>query len=388
VTIRLFVAGATGSVGQQTFDVVDAVNAVTPEAIQVVGLSVHRSVAEAAVLAKRYDVSHVIVTDSDAWMSPDQFPTSCRVSQGPQALDGVADDVDVVVNAVVGFAGLPVTIATVRAGKRLALANKESMVAAGPLVNAATHYNNAHIVPVDSEHCAIHQCLRAGRADEVAMLWLTSSGGPFRDWPTERLRDVSIDDALNHPTWSMGPKITIDSSTLMNKGLEVIEAHELFGIDYDHIGVVVHAQSVVHSMVAYRDGTTIAQMSQPTMCGPIAYALGFPERSVASFGAIDWASPLDLSFVPPRRDDFGALDLAYAAGRRGGGAPAWLNAANEVVVEAFLQARIPWVAIAPLLADSLGRYADVSLSEISDVLEVDADARRTTQRMIDKWSDR
>ncbi len=243
---------------------------------------------------------------------------------------------------MVGFAGLPVTLAALEAGARLALANKESLIAGAPVVQRARRTPGAEIVPVDSEHCAIHQCLSAvdGSADErnaqVARLIVTASGGPFRGRSRSQLASVGVDDALAHPTWSMGPKITIDSSTLMNKGLEVIEAHELFGIPYERVHVMVHPQSIVHSMVELVDGTTLAQLSRPDMRLPIGYAMGWPRRLDVPFGAIDWTQALELTFEAPDRSVFRCLDLAYEAGRRGGSAPAWLNAANEVAVEAFL----------------------------------------------------
>jgi 1-deoxy-D-xylulose-5-phosphate reductoisomerase len=263
-----------------------------------------------------------------------QLPGTSVVAE-PVAL---VEHADVVVNGVVGFAGLPVTIATLRAGKRLALANKESLIAAGPVVQPLRAVPGAEIVPVDSEHCAIHQCLRATVSPdrEVARLLLTASGGPFRGKGAEELKRVTVEEALKHPTWSMGPKITVDSSTLMNKGLEVIEAHELFGFSYDQVDVVVHPQSIVHSMVEFTDAAVIAQLSMPDMRLPIAYALGFPGRGQVPYGRIDWTSLSRLDFQTPDRKTFRCLDLAYQAGRIGGTAPAWLSAANEVAVEAFL----------------------------------------------------
>ena len=275
---------------------------------------------------------------------------------GAGALASLAEEADVVVNGVVGFAGLPVTLATLEAGRRLALANKESLIAAGPVVQRARRTPGAELVPVDSEHCALHQCLRANDVPaRVARLVLTASGGPFRGRTAAELAEVTIDDALAHPTWSMGPKITVDSSTLMNKGLEVIEANELFGapagdagvgIGFDQIDVVVHPQSIVHSMVEFTDAATIAQLSLPDMRLPIGYALAFPDRSTTPFGRIDWAALGRLDFEPPDLEAFPCLALAYAAGRAGGTAPAWLSAANEVAVEAFLAGRIAWIQIA------------------------------------------
>ena len=280
-----------------------------------------------------------------------------------------------VLNAVVGFVGLGVTVATLWQGRRLALANKESLVAGAPVVQRARSSPGAELVPVDSEHGAIHQCLARGGVGEVARIVITASGGPFRGRKAADLASVSVADALAHPTWQMGPKITIDSSTLMNKGLEVIEARELFDVDYDHIEVVVHPQSIVHSMVEFCDGTTIAQLSKPDMRLPIGYALGYPDRLTHAYGSLDFAAPVHLEFEPPDLVSFPCLQLAYDAGRAGGSAPAWLNAANEVAVAAFLGGKISWSAIAEVVADTLAVHEPTELVKVEDVLEADALAR-------------
>jgi 1-deoxy-D-xylulose-5-phosphate reductoisomerase len=304
-----------------------------------------------------------------------------------EVVDGLADlvhEADVVVNAVVGFAGLPVTVATLRAGRRLALANKESLIAAGPVVQPLRATPGAELVPVDSEHCAVHQCLRSSVAPgrEVLRLLITASGGPFRGRTAAQLGDVAIADALAHPTWSMGPKITIDSSTLMNKGLEVIEAHELFGVPYDAIDVVVHPQSVVHSMVEFTDGSTIAQLSLPDMRLPIGYALGWPERIATAFGRIDWTRLGSLDFEPPDRATFRCLDLAYQAGRAGGSAPAWLSAANEVAVDAFLEGEISWQQIADVCIDALDRHDLGVPKTVDEVVDADRAARAVARSVV------
>jgi 1-deoxy-D-xylulose-5-phosphate reductoisomerase len=302
---------------------------------------------------------------------------------GQEGLVAAARAADVVLNAVVGFAGLPVTMATLEAGKRLALANKESLIAGAPVVQKARRTPGAEIVPVDSEHCAVHQCLAAvDGPTSVARLLLTASGGPFRGWSAERLRTVTVADALAHPTWSMGPKITIDSSTLMNKGLEVIEAHELFGVDYGRIDIVVHPQSIVHSMVELRDGSTLAQLSEPDMRLPIGYALGWPDRAAVPFGALDWSQPATLTFEPPDRATFRCIDLAYAAGRHGGSAPAWLSAANEVAVEAFLAGALGWTGIAEVVAATLDAWRDEPVDDVEGVLAADAEARQRARDMV------
>jgi 1-deoxy-D-xylulose-5-phosphate reductoisomerase len=274
-------------------------------------------------------------------------------------------------------------MAALEAGKRLALANKESLIAGAPVVQTARRTPGAEIVPVDSEHCALHQCLRAGQGtDEVARLVLTASGGPFRGRTRAELDTVTVGDALAHPTWKMGPKITVDSSTLMNKGLEVIEAHELFGIDYDRVAVIIHPQSVVHSMVEFTDGSTMAQLSEPDMRLPIGYALGYPKRLHRPYGAIDWAVLGGLDFEQPDRDVFVCLDLAEQAGRAGGMAPAWLNAGNEVAVAAFLSGRISWGAIGDVVADTLAAYDQVQARDVGDVVDSDRRARERAERAV------
>ena len=318
----------------------------------------------------------------------------CR-AQVAQALPGVTvtgtlsdvvDVADVVINGVVGFAGLSVTLETLRGGKTLGLANKESLIAAGPLVQPLRSTPGAQLVPVDSEHCALHQCLRSSfnAGAEVSRLVLTASGGPFRGRSAESLQSVTVDEALNHPTWKMGPKITIDSSTLMNKGLEVIEAHELYGTSYDNIDVVVHPQSVVHSMVEFTDGSTIAQLSMPDMRLPIGYALGYPQRISTPFGRIDWNTLSRLDFEAPDHNTFRCLDLAYAAGRLGGTAPAALSAANEVIVDAFLAGRMKWSAIAQHLENVLNRFIATTPTSVDDVLAADAEGRALAQEELSR----
>ena len=325
---RVAIAGSTGSIGKQTLDVIRSAR---EGEHQVVALSVNSSADEVVAQARMFKPAIVVVSDKEARekVARELKTTDPKIEvvAEPEQMSVIAD---VVVNGVVGFAGLSVTMAALKNGKRLALANKESLIAAGPIVAPLRKIAGAEIIPVDSEHCAIHQCMRSSQNQlrDVQRLLLTASGGPFRGKNLESLKNVSVKEALAHPTWSMGPKITIDSSTLMNKGLEVIEAHELFGVGYDSIDVVVHPQSIVHSMVEFRDGATIAQLSMPDMKLPIAYALEYPNRSTSSFGAIDWTTLSRLDFEKPDRDTFRCLDLAYQAGRIGGSAPAWLSAAN------------------------------------------------------------
>jgi 1-deoxy-D-xylulose-5-phosphate reductoisomerase len=380
--VRIAVAGSSGSIGTQTLDVVRATNALEGAGrYEIVGLGVATSVDVLVEQALEFRPKVVAVADP---------ARRAEVAAALPFADVVADfadlvpAADVVVNAVVGFAGLPVTISTLRGGKRLALANKESLIAAGPVVQPLRATPGAELIPVDSEHCAVHQCLRSSAfpGREVSRIVLTASGGPFRGRAAGELADVTVDQALAHPTWSMGPKITIDSSTLMNKGLEVIEAHELFGTPYDHIEVVVHPQSVVHSMAEFTDGSTIAQLSMPDMRLPIGYALAFPGRIGTAFGRIDWATLGRLDFEAPDTTTFRCLDLAYQAGRAGGTAPAWLSAANEVAVDAFLAGRITWRQIGESNDAALQRYERTADGTVDDIIAADSRARVVAQEVL------
>ena len=378
--INVAVLGSTGSIGTQTLDVI----ATAPERFRVASLSAHGSVEAVAAQAAAVRPDVVVLTDaSRSGELAGLLPVGVDLEVGPEALEAAAAVADVVINGVVGFAGLGVTLATLNAGKRLGLANKESLIAGGPVVQRARATPGAELVPVDSEHCAIHQCLRANDIPErLARVVLTASGGPFRGRSIEDLADVTVEEALAHPTWSMGPKITIDSSTLMNKGLEVIEANELFGVGYDHIDVVVHPQSIVHSMAEFSDGTTMAQVSMPDMRLPIGYALAYPDRLGTAFGGMDWTQAVTLDFEPPDRHTFRCLDLAYAAGRLGETAPAWLSAANEVVVEAFLSGGLRWTQIAELTDEALGQWDGTLADSVDAVLHADRQARQVTDRII------
>ncbi len=372
--------GSTGSIGTQALDVMRS----EPERFGVYALAAQSSATELVAQAAEFRPIVVVIGDPDRYsLVRDGVPAGPEVLVGVVGMVEATRGADVVLNAVVGFAGLPVTMAALEGGKLLALANKESLIAGAPVVQKARRTPGAEIVPVDSEHCALHQCLASLRGTtDVARLLLTASGGPFRGWPTERLGTVTVADALAHPTWSMGPKITIDSSTLMNKGLEVIEAHELFGVDYDRIGIVVHPQSIVHSMVELRDGSTLAQLSEPDMRLPIGYALGWPDRAASPHGALDWSRAQTLTFEPPDRSVFRCIDLAYAAGRDGGSAPAWLSAANEVAVEAFLAGELGWHGIADVVAETLEGWVDDHVDQVEGVLAADAEARARARAIV------
>ncbi|MDQ3671827.1 MAG: 1-deoxy-D-xylulose-5-phosphate reductoisomerase [Actinomycetota bacterium] len=350
---RIALLGATGSIGRQALEVVDAHGD-----LEIVALtSGSQPLAE---LAARYNVEHVQVGGD---------PTEILEASEP----------DLVVNAVVGFAGVGATMWALERGVPLALANKESLVAAGDLALAAWKRGNGLLIPVDSEHSAIFQCLEGRAPKTIDSLVLTASGGPFRNHSLADLESVSVEEALAHPTWSMGPKITIDSATLANKGLELIEAHYLFQLPYEKIDVVVHPTSIVHSLVRFRDGAALAHLGYPDMRVPISYALTYPERRATTVPALDLTTPLSLEFEPPDPKRFPLLPLAREAGERGGTYPCAFNAANEVAVAAFLDARIGFLEIGPLVEDALDRADGGAVSDLSELVEVDAAARRLAE---------
>jgi 1-deoxy-D-xylulose-5-phosphate reductoisomerase len=375
--------GATGSIGTQTLDVLRR----ELDSFDLVAIAGGQRLGELAAIAKEFNVSSIgVVSGDDRAALQSMVGPGVTIVVGAEGLTELSTCADVVVNAVVGFAGLPVTLSALEAGKRLALANKESLIAAAPLVAKVRATTGAEILPIDSEHCAIHQCLAGSSGEpgypDVRRLLLTASGGPFRGWSKEQLGSVTKSDALKHPTWSMGPKITVDSSTLMNKGLEVLEASALFGIEAGRVEVVVHPQSIVHSMVEYVDGAVLAQLSEPDMRLPIAYCIGSPVRLNHAWGRLDFGLPLHLTFEAPDRVAFPALDLAYDAARRAGAAPAWLSAANEIAVEAFLNDQISWSRIVPLVAEVMDVYDDEPLDSLEELFENDATARRIAHGMV------
>jgi 1-deoxy-D-xylulose-5-phosphate reductoisomerase len=425
--VSVSVVGSTGSVGTQTLDVIRA----EPGRFRVDCIGAFRSIELLVAQAEEFRPRVVAIGDESLVKElAKRLPAGTELTGGAGALAAISGEADICVNGVVGFAGLGVTIGALAAGKRLALANKESLITAGPVVRQYRNTPGAHIVPVDSEHCAIHQCLASYRrptsnrnqqvgasedasqgaqgrsqqssgqesggqeavvADRLLRLVLTASGGPFRTRARDAgggeaarvaLAKVTVEEALAHPTWKMGPKITIDSSTLFNKGLEVIEAMELFDVEVDRISVVVHPQSVVHSMAEFTDGTTMAQLSMPDMRLPIAYALAYPDRTATSFGGIDWSTLSRLDFEEPDKIAFPALEIAYEAGRMGGLVPAWVNAANEVAVAAFLEGRITWGEISLLIGASLLVAECVKPLSVGDVIETDHRAREWAKKRI------
>jgi 1-deoxy-D-xylulose-5-phosphate reductoisomerase len=374
----LAVLGSTGSIGTQALEVVDA----HPDRLRVVAITAHSNVASLEEQARKYRPSLVgMVSEGAAAELRDRLAgTGIEVAAGTECLLEAAAYplADIVLNGIVGSAGLPPTLAALGAGKRLALANKESMVAGGDLVLEALKAGG-ELIPVDSEHGAVFHCLRGEDISEVESIILTASGGPFYGRSREELTQVTVDDALSHPTWSMGRKITIDSATLMNKGLEVIEAHFLFGMPYDRIKVVAHPQSVVHSLVEFRDGSLSAQLSLPDMRLPIALALSYPERWGMPFKRTELASLGSLSFGEIDTDTFRCLGLAYRAGREGGLAPAALNTANEVAVAAFLAGRIGFMDIEKIIEETLDGFEPAQARSLEDVQRAEEWAREMAE---------
>jgi 1-deoxy-D-xylulose-5-phosphate reductoisomerase len=366
------VLGATGSIGVQALDVI----ARNPE-LEVVGLSAHRDAAGLVAAARTTGVGQVALVDPGAADRAARELDGVAVLRGQDGVDELiaACGADLVLNAIVGAAGLRATLAAFAAGADVALANKESLVAGGELVLAAAHAAGRRLLPVDSEHSALAQCLEGAAPGAVTGLVITASGGPFRGRRREELGDVTAADALAHPTWSMGPKITIDSATLMNKGLEVIEAHHLFGVPYDAIEVVVHPQSIVHGMVRFRDGALLAHAGVPDMRVPISWALTHPHRGPTEVPTLDLSAPLSLEFEPADVATFRCLGLAREAGVAGGTAPCVLNAANEVAVQAFLDGRIGFLEIAGVVEEALAQVPAEPVLSLEQVLDADRRAR-------------
>jgi 1-deoxy-D-xylulose-5-phosphate reductoisomerase len=376
---RLVILGSTGSIGVQALEIVDA----NPELFEVIAITAAGTNPDVLIAqAKKYKVATVgVIKNADVIKAA--LPGVTVVDGANASTEIAAMPCDVVLNAITGSIGLAPTLAAIKAGNQLALANKESLVAGGELVMPLAKENQ--ILPVDSEHSAIWQCLQGNKASDVAKLVLTASGGPFRD--REDLSGVTLDEALAHPTWAMGPVVTINSATLMNKGLEIIEAHHLFNLPYSQIDAVIHPQSVVHSMVEYKDGSTIAQASPPNMKGPIALAINFPHRTADATRPIDWSKASTWNFAPVDEKKFPAVALARHCGTVGGALPAIFNAANEVVVDAFMHGKVKFVEIIPTVEAIVAHYEKSSiptLRDLSDVSAIEEDARKATSTHLAK----
>jgi len=377
--IRVAVLGSTGSIGRQTLQVA----AEHPDRIQIVALAANSSIELLAEQAEAFGVKRVAIACQEAAPALRSLLFSdVEVTAGPEAVVALADDpaVDIVLNALVGAAGLRATIAALTADKTLALANKESLVVGGELVTRLV--KPGKLLPVDSEHSAIFQCYLGEDARDATRIWLTASGGPFRGWTCEQLASVTAQQALAHPTWAMGPKITIDSSTLMNKGLEVIEAHHLFGVTIDQVRILVHPQSCVHSMVEFADGSVKAHLGATDMRIPIQFAFSYPRRWEAPLPPVDFAAIGRLDFAEPDIDTFGCLRLALDAGRAGGTLPCALNAANEVAVAAFLAGDLGFLGIEATVESVLAAHAREDLESVEQLEMIDAWARRKATDVI------
>jgi len=371
---RIIVLGSTGSIGRAALDVAAALK----EQVSVVGLAAHQGWQLLAEQAQRFGVPAVAIANQRHY---DDLKRSCpartRILGRAEGLVELVKttEADFVLSAIVGAAGLPATLAAVGHGLNVGLANKESLVVAGSLIMPLVRQHGSALIPVDSEHSAVFQALMSGQPREVRRIYLTASGGPFRTWSRERIERATVEQALRHPTWSMGPKITIDSATMMNKALEVIEATHLFGVSPDQVEVLVHPESIVHSIVEFCDGSLIAQLGTPDMRTPIQYAMTYPQRVPGTATRLDWRQARRLNFEPPDAERFPALRLGHEAARRGGTSGAVLNAANEAAVERFRAGTIPFGEIIRLTERVLRRHAGVDEPTLAQLMEADAWAR-------------
>jgi 1-deoxy-D-xylulose-5-phosphate reductoisomerase len=380
---RISVLGATGSIGASTLDLIRR----QPDLWQVVALSAHGNAGQLAALAREFRAEIAVVADERKLpeLRAALAGSGIEAAGGEQALvEAARRAADVTVAAIVGCAGLAPTMAAIEQGRTVALANKEALVSAGEVMTAAVARHGATLLPVDSEHNAIFQCLSGNAHKDVRWITLTASGGPFRDWTLEQLHTATPAQAVKHPTWSMGAKISVDSATMMNKGLEFIEAYHLFPVGLERLRIIVHPQSVIHSMVEYRDGSTLAQLGPSDMRVPIASCLAWPTRMDTPLAAqLDLAAIGQLTFRAPDEERFPATKLARQAAQAGGGIPAVLNAANEIAVDAFLNGRIGFTRIAAMVEEVLGRYAPPPPVTLADVHAVDAQARRAARDLME-----
>lgn len=382
---KIAILGSTGSIGVNALDVVSK----NPQQLEVVALAAGRNLEVLKGQIERFRPKIVSVLDKEhagrlkAMLGMASPPEILWGEEGARSVAS-APGADMVLSAIVGAAGLVPTLEAIEAGKDIALANKETLVTAGALVVEKAHSKGVRIIPVDSEHSAVFQCIEGNSEKSVGRVILTASGGPFLRAGRTELETVRISDALNHPNWKMGRKITIDSATMMNKGLEVIEARWLFGVDYERIDVVIHPQSIIHSLVEFIDGSVLAQLGLPDMRGPISYALFYPERKPGGFPPFDLSKVGRLEFQPPDLERFPCLRLGYEAGRAAGTMPAVMNAANEVAVNAFLEEKIPFQSIARLIEEVMSRHVPSDVSSLEAVLEADSQARRQAEEILNK----
>ncbi len=381
---KLVLLGSTGSIGTQCLDVVRR----HPDKFEVVALATHRNADLLMEQIREFHPKYAGIVDTDAArkIQSEINPNQTTLIDGEQCLNEITrvEEANVAVIATVGAVGFQPTLEAVRSGKMIALANKEVLAMAGDLLMKNARDHHISVIPIDSEHSAIMQCIQCGKQEEIARIILTASGGPFRGLKPEDYENVSVEEALNHPTWNMGAKITIDSATLFNKGLEVIEARHLFNIELDRINVIVHPQSIIHSMVEFIDGSVMAQLGDADMRTPIQYALSYPDRIERTGRKLDLLETSELTFFPPDLKSFPCLALAYDAARAGGTMPAYLSAANEEVVDAYLKERIPFGAIPRLLEQSGALHHPIQDYTLEQIAEVDREARRITKEIINK----
>jgi len=383
--INLVILGSTGSIGEQALEVVD----LFPERYRVLALSAHQNVTRLSEQVNKYKPAYAAIAADDQYKQlKESVSAPTEILSGTDSLQVLASlpEADIILQAISGAAGIAPTIAAVKTGKRLALANKESLVAAGDIIMPMAAQYATEIIPVDSEHSAIFQCLK-NEDKFVECLWLTASGGPFREFGREQLERVTPQMALKHPNWKMGAKITVDSATMMNKGLEVIEAHHLFSQPYDKIKVIIQKESIIHSMVEFVDGSFIAHLGVADMRIPIQYALTYPQRSTSLARHLNFYDLPFLSFAAPDLERFPSLGLAYGAGKQGGTMPAVLNGANEVAVQAFLAGRISFTSIPDLVARVMDKHCPISNPSIEEILAADSWARDCSRRIIGKEGD-
>ncbi|MCX7988858.1 MAG: 1-deoxy-D-xylulose-5-phosphate reductoisomerase [Thermodesulfovibrio sp.] len=377
---RIVILGSTGSIGKSALDVIRKF----PDKFKVIGLAARSSINILEEQIREFKPKYVAVYEKKAWNELKKKIKNIEIMHGTEGICQLAKETeaDIILSAIVGAAGLLPTFEAVLAGKTIALANKESLVMAGELIKKTAKKTSAKIIPVDSEHSAVFQCINGCNQPYIKKIWLTASGGPFRGMKKDDIENVTPQEALNHPKWKMGKRITIDSATLMNKGFEVIEAHYLFDIKAENIGVLIHPQSIVHCLVEFIDGTYIAQMSNPDMKAPIALALSLPERLPDIVKPIDWTVTNHLQFEMPDTDLFPCLNLAYEALKTGGSMPAVLNAADEVVVEAFLAGKLKFNSIYKIIKKIMNAHKVFPISSIEDVLEADSWARKMAKKEI------
>ena len=375
---KIVLLGATGSIGESTLQVIRK----HPDRLQLIGVSAHSNSRKLADISNEFKVPHAYLPETASEVT--DWPSHCSLDRSTNGLTDIAalEEADVVVVAIVGASGLGPTLSALQAGKDVVLANKESLVLGGDLVMRTAKDNGARVIPADSEHNAVFQCIQGEKHRDLDSIILTASGGPFRELPVEELKNVTIEQALDHPNWSMGNKVTIDSATMANKGLELIEARWLFDLPPSRLEVVIHPTSIVHAMVRFIDGCCLAQLSPPSMTFALQHALLFPDRAEGVHPSLDFSKPLDLNFSPPSLDRFPCLRLAKDCLEQGGSAPLVFNAANEIAVSAFLSNRIGFLQISDIIEQTLSKFAQQTQNDLQALLSLDSEARRIAAEII------